>query len=145
MTREGDRAVADDGRARWIAESVEEIDPVGVRAATYSVHSRSDQTVKLAGITISKTRVWADYKTGSGVVKSVTDYGCQLVSSIDPFSSITTSKQSKVLSSGKATVKCAVVVRRGVPTPWGQISTTTRSAYQYMRVNGSRIEAQGWS
>ncbi|RKR75655.1 hypothetical protein [Frondihabitans australicus] len=77
-------------------------------------------------------------------MKSLTDYGCQLVKNYDPFSSISMSKQSGILSGGKATYKCYVVVKRGVPSPWGQISTSTRSAYQYMTAAGSGVTAHGW-
>ncbi|WP_157887673.1 hypothetical protein [Frondihabitans sp. PAMC 28766] len=58
--------------------------------------------------------------TGSGRVQKLKDYGCQLVSNYDPFSNISISKQSGIFSGGQATYKCYVVVKRGVPTPWGR-------------------------
>lgn len=143
----GSSVVATAGNARWVSTVGEETEPDDAtgRATTYKVHSYADETFTLVGITISKTRVWADYTTGSGIVKSLTDYGCQLVSNYDPFSSISVSKQSAILSGGKATYKCYVTVKRGVPSPWGQISTTTRSAYQYMQVSGPGVGGHGWS
>ncbi len=141
----GTTRVVTDGAARWIStvsDGHPETPPA--RGATYSVHSSADETFTLVGITISKTRVWADYRTGSGIVTNLVDYGCQLVSNYDPFSKIKVSRQSGILSGGQATYKCSVLVERGVPTPWGQVNTTTRSAYQFMRVAGRGISAHGW-
>lgn len=113
-------------------------------ATTHNVHSYYDSSFTFAGVTIIKTRVWGDYKTGSGRVLSITDYGCQVVANYEPTAQVSTSKQSSVLSGGKATFKCYVVVSRGAPTPWGQIAWSTKSSYQYMQVNGPGVEARGW-
>jgi hypothetical protein len=146
--------VAIKGDARWISSTgtSKAITPrlgqrsamTAMSAATYSVHSYADEVFNFAGITISKTRVWADCTTGSDVVLGISDYGCQMVQNYDLFSSITTSKQSGILSGGKATFKCYVVIERGAPTPLGQITWRTASAYQYMTVTGTGISAHGF-
>jgi len=114
-------------------------------ATIYNVHSSYDYTYSFAGVKLIKTRVWADYKTQSGVLKSVTDWACQIVQNYDIQAEVSSTKQSRVLSGGVATFKSYVVSKRGVPTPWGQITTSTRSGYQYMKVNGAGIVSSGWT
>lgn len=114
------------------------------RATTYNVHSTADEEFRFAGILISKTRVWADYVTGSGRVLSTTNYGCQVLNNYDVFSEITVSQAGSSLSGGEATFLCNVVVRRGAPTPWGQINWSTASGIQFMTVNGPGVKARGW-
>lgn len=155
VSEAGTVTVATDGDAQWVTEAESTRSVAGqaklgqtraaaAAAATYNVHSHADESFVFAGITVSKTRVWADYVTGSGVVKSIRDYGCQLVQNYEPTAEISTVEQSKSLSGGKATFKCKVTVKRGAPTPWGQITWSTRQAYQYMSVNGPGVYAHGW-
>jgi hypothetical protein len=137
-----------DGDFQQVAQASDPVGPASGKlfasAATYSVHSTADESFYFAGILISRTRVWADYTTGSGVVKSVQNYGCQVLNNYDIFSTISTSKAGQSLSGGSATFLCNVVVKRGVPTPWGTISWSTRTALQYLSVNGSRVTGHGW-
>lgn len=153
----GGITVSTDGDARWVSESrvavpkdLHRAEAAKARATfapaavTYGVHSYTNESFAIAGITLSTTRVWADYVTGSGVVQRIRDYGCQLIFNFEPSAEITTTKQSQSLSGGKATFKCLVTVKRGIPTPWGQITTSTRQGYQYMSVNGRGVYSHGW-
>lgn len=40
---------------------------------------------------------------------------------------------------GQATAKCKVVVKRGVPTPWGTVAWSTYSSIQRLSAKGNGV------
>ena len=131
-----------DGDFQW--NSTLSAPPATSTTTTYSVHATGDETFSFAGIVITRTRVWADYVTGSGVVKRIANYGCQAITNYDAFAEVKVSNAGSSLSGGRATFLCDVVVKRGVPTAWGHVSWSTRSGIQYLSVNGRGVTGHEW-
>lgn len=103
------------------------------------------QSFIFAGITISKTTVRVTYQVSGVSATSITSYSCIVDANYDPFSTVTSSKNSAWVSSGRATAECKVTVKRGTPTPWGQVTFSTRSNIQYVTGSGSgAVTAHGW-
>lgn len=103
------------------------------------------QYFTFAGIKISETKVSGSYTARSGKATSIRSHTCNVVRNYDPFSGVSTSKSSSYVSSGKAVFECLVSVKRGIPTPWGHISYSTRENVQYARGTGTgRVDAHGW-
>lgn len=113
------------------------------RAATRSISAW--QSFNFAGITISKTTVRETYYYSGANATKVASYSCVVDQNYDPFSQVTSSKNSAWVSSGKAIAECKVTVKRGVPTPWGPISWSTKSNVQYVSGNGAgKVTSSGW-
>lgn len=103
------------------------------------------QSFLFAGITISKTTVRETYYYSGANATSVASYSCIVDANYDPFSIVTSAKSGAWVSSGRATAECKVVVTRGVPTPWGQVSWSTASNIQYVTGNGyGSVTGSGW-
>ncbi|WP_430867434.1 hypothetical protein [Demequina aurantiaca] len=101
-------------------------------------------TFKFAGVTITKTKVSGSYEyTGGSATKTLT-YACTVVQNYQPFSDISTTKNGSYVSGGTADFGCKVVVKRGVPTPWGTIAWSTKEAIQFVRGNGNGVTSSGW-
>ena len=110
---------------------------------TYSVWATS--AFLFAGVTITKTKVAGTYTASAGSATKVNAYACTVVTNYDPLASVSTAKNAGYISGGKAYLQCKVTVKRGLPTPWGTVSWSTREAIQYLRANGSgAVEASGW-
>lgn len=146
LTVEGGTTVLTDGDFTW--ESVEAPNAASgivARAATSTKSTWATQWFKFAGITISETKVSGTYTVSGGKATKVNSYACTVVQNIDPLASVTSSKNAAYVSGGKATMECKVKVKRGVPTPWGHVSWSTKEAVQYLRATGAgRVEAHGW-
>jgi hypothetical protein len=85
------------------------------------------------------------YQVSGVSATSITSYSCIVDANYDPFSTVTSSKNSAWVSLGRATAECKVTVKRGTPTPWGQVTFSTRSNIQYVTGNGSgAVTAHGW-
>lgn len=118
---------------------------VAAAAATGTRTVSAWQSFLFAGITISKTTVSETYNYSGSNATSVASYSCVVNANYDPFSTVTSAKSGKYISSGKATAECLVSVKRGVPTPWGQISWSTASNIQYVTGNGAgAVASHGW-
>lgn len=103
------------------------------------------QSFVFAGITISKTTVRESYYYSGSRATGIASYSCTVDANYDPFSQVTTTKNSAWTSGGTATAECEVTVRRGVPTPWGPVSWSTRSNVQFVLGNGNgAVTAHGW-
>jgi hypothetical protein len=106
-----------------------------IRAASRS--SWGTQWFAFAGIRLSETKVSMSYEYSGTTARKMLGYSCTVVRNIQPFTQVTTSKSSGYVSGGQATAKCKVVVRRGVPTPWGTIAWSTYSAIQRLSAKGN--------
>lgn len=110
---------------------------------TYSVWATS--AFLFAGIKISETKVAGTYTASGGTARSILSYSCTVTRNYDPLAEVSTDKSGSYIASGQATMECRVRVRRGVPTPWGQVSWSTKEAIQYLRANGyGGVVAHGW-
>ena len=122
--------------------------PKSTAAATAAAATRTVsawQSFLFAGITISKTTVRETYYYSGANATSIASYSCVVNANYDPFSTVTSSKSGAWVSSGKATAECKVTVKRGVPTPWGQVSWSTASNVQYVTGNGyGSVTSHGW-
>lgn len=101
------------------------------------------QWFSFAGIKITETKVSVNYYVSSGNATSVASYSCTVVQNADPLAQITSSKTGSYISGGKATAECKVVVKRGVPTPWGTVSWSTSSGIQYVTGGGTGAYVSG--
>lgn len=116
---------------------------VSARTATRTVSAW--QSFLFAGITITKTTVRETYYYSGANATSIASYSCVVNQNYDPYSTVTTSKDGAWVSSGKATAECKVTVKRGVPTPWGQVTWSTASNVQYVTGNGyGTVTSHGW-
>lgn len=141
----GDTMVLASGDFTW--ESVEASSGSGIaaKAASFTKSTWATQWFKFAGITISETKVSGTYTVSGGKATKVNSYACTVVRNIDPLAQVTSSKNAAFVSGGKATMECKVKVKRGVPTPWGQVTWSTRESVQFLRATGSgSVEAHGW-
>lgn len=103
------------------------------------------QSFTFAGITISKTTVRVTYEVSSGKAKKVASYSCIVNANYDIMAEVSSSKDGSWVSSGKATAECNVTVKRGAPTPWGQVTWSTASNVQFVTGSGSgAVTAHGW-
>ena len=103
------------------------------------------QSFLFAGITISKTSVRETYYYSGANATTIASYTCVVDANYDPFSSVSVAKAGAYVSAGKATAECRVTVKRGVPTPWGQVSWSTASNVQFVTGNGSgSVTSHGW-
>jgi len=108
---------------------------VGTRAASRS--SWGTQWFAFAGIRLTETKVSMSYEYSGTTARKMLGYSCTVVRNVQPFTQVTTSKSSGYISGGQATAKCKVVVKRGVPTPWGTIAWSTYSAIQRLSAKGN--------
>ncbi|WP_420368753.1 hypothetical protein [Curtobacterium sp. L1-20] len=108
---------------------------VGTRAASRS--SWGTQWFAFAGIRLTETKVSMSYEYSGTTARKLLGYSCTVVRNVQPFTQVTTSKSSGYISGGQATAKCKVVVKRGVPTPWGTIAWSTYSAIQRLSAKGN--------
>ncbi|MFT4156497.1 MAG: hypothetical protein QM630_00990 [Microbacterium sp.] len=122
--------------------------PKATASATAAAATRTVsawQSFLFAGITISKTTVRETYYYSGANATRIASYSCVVDANYDPFSTVTSSKSGAWVSSGRATAECRVTVKRGVPTPWGQVSWSTASNIQYVAGNGSgSVTSHGW-
>lgn len=103
------------------------------------------QWFKFAGILISETKINLSYQNKYAMVDQVLSYSCSVITNNDPTAEITTSKNSAYVSNGDAVAKCDVKVKRGAPTPWGQITWSTSESVQVLKGgNTGRITFNGW-
>lgn len=103
------------------------------------------QAYVFAGITISKTSVRETYYVSANNATAIATYSCVVDANYDPLAAITTAKDGAWISGGNATAECLVTVRRGVPTPLGQISWSTKDEIQFVTGNGyGGVIAHGW-
>jgi len=108
---------------------------VGTRAASRS--SWGTQWFAFAGTRLTETKVSMSYEYSGTTARKMLGYSCTVVRNVQPFTQVTTSKSSGYISGGQATAKCKVVVKRGVPTPWGTIAWSTYSAVQRLSAKGN--------
>lgn len=105
----------------------------------------ASQSFVFAGITISKTTVRETYTVSDGRAKGISTYSCVVNQNSDPFAEVTASKDGAWVSGGKATAECLVTVKRGAPTPWGQVTWSTASNVQFVTGNGAgAVTSHGW-
>lgn len=115
------------------------------RAASTTKTVSAWQSFTFAGVTISKTTVRMNYTVSGGSAKKVSSYSCVVNANYDPFAEVHTSKDGSWVSGGKATAECLVKVKRGTPTPWGQVTWSTKSNVQYVTGNGrGSVTSHGW-
>lgn len=127
-------------------ESASNLAPRLVALATPATKTISAwQSFVFAGITISKTTVRETYYVSANVATSIATYSCVVDVNYDPFSEVTSVKDGAWISAGKATSECLVTVKRGVPTPLGQITWSTKAQIQFVTGNGyGGVVAHGW-
>lgn len=115
----------------------------GARAASRS--SWGTQWFAFAGIRLTETKVSMSYEYSGATATKMLGYSCTVVRNVQPFTEVRTSKSSGYISGGQATAKCKVVVKRGVPTPWGSIAWSTYSSIQRLSAKGNGgITANRW-
>ncbi len=103
------------------------------------------QSFLFAGITISKTTVRETYYYSGANATGIASYSCVVNANYDPFAQVTAAKDGAWISSGKAIAECRVTVKRGAPSPWGQITWSTASNIQYVSGNGyGNVTSHGW-
>jgi hypothetical protein len=131
-----------DGDLSW-GESA--LVPRQTMAATTSRSVWGTQWFAFAGIKITETKVSGTFTTSGGKASAISSYACTVVQNLDPMTQVKAAKNAAYVSGGKAYFKCKVTVKRGAPTPWGQVTWSTREAIQYVRAGGSGVvEANGW-
>lgn len=119
-------------------------DPLTTRAASRT--SSGTQWFAFAGIRLSETKVSETYEYSGTTARKLLGYSCTVVRNIQPFTEVKSSKSSGYISGGQATAKCKVVVRRGVPTPWGAIAWSTSSSIQRLSARGNgAVTYNGWA
>lgn len=107
--------------------------------------SWGSQWFAFAGIRLSETKVSETYEYSGTTAKKMLGYSCSVVRNIQPFTEVKSSKSSGYISGGRATAKCKVVVKRGVPTPWGTVAWSTYSSIQRLSAKGNgAITANRW-
>lgn len=103
------------------------------------------QWFAFAGIRLTETKVSETYEYSGSTARKMLGYSCTVVKNVQPFTQVSTSKNSAYVSGGQATAKCKVVVKRGVPTPWGTIAWSTYSAIQRLSAKGNgAVTFNGW-
>lgn len=115
-------------------------------SSTSNRHIQSSDEFKFAGISITRTKVSGSYEatTGAGATR-ILSHQCIVEHNYDPLAQVNSEKQDSYVSSGNATFLCRVQVRLGVPTPWGQINWSDRTASQGVVGNGNGVVInQGW-
>jgi hypothetical protein len=135
----GTMTVRTSGDFEWGEGTTGAADPGSGAGATRAA-SRSSwgtQWFSFAGIRLTETKVSMSYEYSGTTARKMLGYSCTVVRNIQPFTQVTTSKSSGYISGGQATAKCKVVVKRGVPTPWGTIAWSTYSAIQRLSAKGN--------
>lgn len=115
-------------------------------AAGGEKYIESTDEFKFAGISITKTKVSGSYETqpGVGATRVFGPY-CDVVHDYQPLTEVKTNESNAYVSDGNATFLCAVEVKRGVPSPWGRISWSTKNATQGVVGDGNgNVINQGW-
>lgn len=116
--------------------------------ATINAASRTSagtQWFAFAGIKLTETKVSETYEYTGSTARKLLGYSCTVVRNIQPFTQVSSSKNSGYISGGQATSTCKVVVKRGVPTPWGTIAWSTYSSTQRLSARGNgAVTFNGW-
>lgn len=103
------------------------------------------QSFLFAGITISKTTVRETYLYSGANATRIASYSCVVDANYDPFAEVSVARDGSWISSGKAIAQCKVTVKRGAPSPWGQVTWSTASNVQYVSGNGyGKVVSHGW-
>lgn len=140
----GSSTVRTSGRFEWGEDHATGGDEsAGARAASRS--SWGTQWFSFAGIKLTETKVSMTYEYSGSAATKMLGYSCTVTTNVQPFTEVNTSKSSGFVSGGQATAKCRVVVKRGVPTPWGSVAWSTHSAIQRLSAKGNgTITANSW-
>lgn len=137
----GPEAVRASGDFEWgevdTSGDMQDEDGVGVGTKAASRSSWGTQWFAFAGIRLTETKVSMSYEYSGTTARRMLGYSCTVVRNVQPFTQVTTSKSSGYISGGQATAKCKVIVKRGVPTPWGTIAWSTYSAVQRLSAKGN--------
>lgn len=134
-----------DGDFVWAIEDAAIPTRPTARAAAVTRNIWGTQWFSFAGIKITETKVTLGYQANGANATKVNSYGCTVVQNADPLAQVTSSKSNSFISGGKATAKCKVVVKRGVPSPWGQVTWSTKEGVQVLTGNGGgSVVKNGW-
>lgn len=134
-----------DGDFVWAVEDATTPATPAARAATVTRSIWGTQWFSFAGIKISETKVTLGYQANGSNATKVNSYGCTVTQNADPLAQITSSKSNSFISGGYATAKCKVVVKRGVPSPWGQVTWSTKEGIHVLTGNGGgSVINNGW-
>lgn len=121
------------------------LDQHGAAISAASRTSTGRQWFAFAGIRLTETKVSETYEYSGSTARRLLGYSCTVVRNIQPFTQVSSSKNSGYISGGQATSKCKVVVKRGVPTPWGTIAWSTYSSIQRLSARGNgAVTFNGW-
>lgn len=134
----GDTTTYTDGDFAWAIEDEEKSASAAAtsRAAAATRNISGNQWFSFAGIKISETKVSLSYQAIGKKATKVNSYSCVVVKNADPLAQISSSKSNAYIAGDNATAKCKVVVKRGVPSPWGQITWSTKEGIQVLAGNG---------
>ncbi len=128
--------------------------PVGndaVAARGWGLPMWGTQWFSFAGISITQVKISLtfemDFDPNYGtVVSGIQSHSCQVQHNYDVFAEVTTTKDNAFTDGPyEAEGQCLVRVKRGAPTPLGQITWSTKEAIHYLRAdNTGWITGHGW-
>jgi len=125
-----------------------EMPTVGMRAAGNSMWGT--QWFSFAGIKLIETKLSMTYTVGwdpnrGSVITGIQSYNCYVTQDADIFAEVTASNAKAWPNGWEAVAECEVTVRRGAPTPWGQVTWSSRTGVQYLvGDNTGMVVAHGW-
>jgi hypothetical protein len=102
------------------------------------------QTFNFLGIKIIEHKVTGSY-SADGKPSQILSHDCAVARNYDPIAEVTTTKSSSYVFEDAASFSCTVRVKRGVPSPWGNVSWSTREGTHVLVGNGAgEVTRNGW-
>ena len=124
------------GNFSWIWEEATPEEPLINQEASESIyHISGRQTLKFLGIRITEHEVYGFY-TSDGKPKEILAHECAVKRNYDIFTEITTAKSSSYVHGDGAYFSCQVRIKRGAPSPWGNIAWSTVERIHFIGGNG---------
>ncbi len=107
------------------------------------------QTFSFAGIVLIEVVIDLNYSVSSQPpygVSGVAGYDCFVTKDYDVLAEVSSVKSSAFVDgTWEIEARCKVTVKRGVPTPWGQITWSTKEQLHFLRGdNAGYVVDHGW-
>lgn len=117
----------------------------------YNIPVWGTQSFSFAGISIIEVKnsmtYTVDFSSSRGnYISNIPAYSCAVTHNYDILADVTSTKENAFTSGDwEVESQCKVRITRGVPTPWGQVTWSTKEAIHYLHAdNTGWVMANGW-
>ncbi len=133
---DGVMPVYSSGNFSWVwEETAPEEQPINQEVSDSVHHIYGSQILKFLGIRITEHQVYGSY-VSDGKPNQILAHECAVKRNFDILSEITTTKSSSYVYGNAAYFSCQVRIKRGVPTPWGNVAWSTTERIHFIGGDG---------